>query len=315
VGSDQGKPTNVYDLRIYLPPNEIYLIPDDDAPYQYSNATFNLPLDTTHGPYPLIIFIHGTAGWKGQSQHQTEHWASRGFVVISANYPGIFLYDMLMESELHPVPKSNQSGDTRNLLTAIQAMKNPDFQFLNGHIDFTRVSIIGHSAGANALDQMGDIAQVLIPMAGSVSVHGSGPLLKNVLVLDAQNDSITGGDVPTERVYNGSPSPKRMSTMKLSGHLFCTDICWVSEDEGGIVGLAQKYGIWQAFLPLFEELGTDGCPFTNPEFLEPQEGWTFTNYLTAAVLAETQMCDTTMAQKIDDWVKSWEYIDLYSESL
>jgi len=311
IGSDKGLKTNIYDLRSYLPPNEEFLIPDNDAPYQYSNTTYNLPLDAFHGPYPVIIFIHGFSGWKGQTLHQVEHWASRGFVVVCANYPGIYLRDVLLESELKPVPSADQYNDTINILNAITTLSNPDLAFLKGNLDLNRLSIIGHSAGAMATERFGDYAPVLIPMAGNGFVNG-GKKVISLLLLGATNDTITGGAPTQESSYNRSHltlpnSIKRLSVLLYSGHLFCTDLCWIKADEGGLVGVAQKYGIWQAFLPSFIQLGTDGCQFANPAFLPPEEPWFFTNYLTAAVLEETQMCDATMKNKIINFTQTYKY--------
>jgi len=313
-GSNKGLPTNIYDLRDYLPPNEEFLIPDDDAPYQFSNATFDLPLDTSYGPYPVIIFIHGTSGWKGQSQHSTEHWASRGFIVVSANYPGIFMRDMLMATELQPTPSVDQVNDTQAILSQLRNLTNPDLFFLKASMDLTRITVIGHSAGGAATEKFVDDAQVLIVLAAGGRVE-KGTQLKSFLTLEATNDSVAGGQPTAEELYRVSPSPKRMAVMEFSGHLFCTDICWVKEDEGGLVGVAQKYKIWQAFIPAFIKLGTDGCPWVDPTFLEPPEGWAFTNFMTAAVVEETQLCDSSMAQKIRDYAASYQYMSEYLEDL
>jgi predicted dienelactone hydrolase len=51
--------------------------------------------DTSHAPYPLVIFSHGLGGFRFQSAFLMEHLASYGFVVMAADHPGSTLADML----------------------------------------------------------------------------------------------------------------------------------------------------------------------------------------------------------------------------
>ena len=43
----------------------------------------------------MIIFAHGTAGFRHQSLAQMTHWASHGFVVAAVDHPGLKLGDLL----------------------------------------------------------------------------------------------------------------------------------------------------------------------------------------------------------------------------
>src|SRR6188768_864981 len=73
AGSDAGKPTERYDIRKQLPPTEAAKIPDGDNPWQSCDCVRDLPLDDTHGPYPVVLFVHGTASFRHQSLHQVTH--------------------------------------------------------------------------------------------------------------------------------------------------------------------------------------------------------------------------------------------------
>merc|ERR1712000_289107 len=94
--------------------------------------------------------------------------------------------------------------------------------------------------------------------------------------------------------------PKRFTSVDELGHLFCTDLCWIGEDKGGIVQIAKDLGISVA--SAFGGLGTNGCSYLNkpggPNFLEPECGWQFTNYASAAALEEVLRCDTGMAKAL-----------------
>ncbi|MGO8991732.1 MAG: hypothetical protein ACLQVI_00280 [Polyangiaceae bacterium] len=60
-GSDACQPQVTYDIRLDLPASQQGKIPDAANPLQYCDCYRDLPIDDTHGPYPVITFIHGTA--------------------------------------------------------------------------------------------------------------------------------------------------------------------------------------------------------------------------------------------------------------
>lgn len=311
MGSEAGREPETYDVRQYLPDQDKDRIPDDDAPIQFGTGFNGLPLDETRGRFPVIIFIHGTAGWAGQSLQQVEHWASRGFVVASATYPGINLRDLLKLTYLEPIPNTNQAGDARLIHQELTTLRDPRLRFLDGFIDIAQLGMGGHSAGAGALLGFGDVAKVLVPMATRFGVL-PGAALESVVVIGGGQDGVTGGIASTEAAFNGSPSPKRAAVQRDIGHLFCTDLCTMRADAGGIVGLATRYGMWQG--PLFAPLGTDGCQYANPRFIDPEEGWYFTNFMSAAAFEETLLCEPEMAEVFPE-IKDYEFIEAYFEDL
>jgi predicted dienelactone hydrolase len=73
------------DFRALLTDKINKKIPDSAIPVMHYNQTFQaLKMDISHGPFPVIVFVHGTAGWRTQSLNLQSHWASRGFVVVAA---------------------------------------------------------------------------------------------------------------------------------------------------------------------------------------------------------------------------------------
>ncbi|MGZ3429814.1 MAG: alpha/beta hydrolase family protein, partial [Polyangia bacterium] len=237
LGSDAGKTKIIYDIREHLPPADATKIPDSDNPPQECNCFRDLPLDTTHGPYPIVVSIHGTAAFRTQSLTFMTHWASRGFVVVSADHPGIELKDILGGTN---VGASDEAGDTTKALDALAAPTG-DLAFLAGHLDGARIAVSGHSAGGSAVAGFGDRAQVLIPMA-AMGVN-AGAMLKSTLVMGAGMDGIsryTGQQMG----YSSSPKPKRLVAIGgNAGHLAFSDLCAIGADKGGILKIAQDHGI------------------------------------------------------------------------
>ena len=195
----------------------------------------DLPLDTTHGPYPVHIHVHGTAAWRSASAHQLTHMASRGFVVLAADHPGITLYDLM---RLGNGQEIDQEGDARRMIAELETLADPQLQFLNNSFTIERLAVSGHSAGGSAVSNLGDKAQVLMPWASSGATAGDA--LKSILVLGGEQDGIVAYRSQVTG-YERSPVPKRLIGVAGAGHLWCTDLCWIGEENGGLVQIALEY--------------------------------------------------------------------------
>jgi len=121
------------------------------------NALLNAAPDASQGPYPLIVFSHGNNGLRLQSLFLTEHLASYGFVVISADHPGSAL-NLNQVLGLSSAPTTAQTEDNfitsyalrpNDLLREIaQAEKlNAAGGQLAGIIDTNTIAVSGHSFG------------------------------------------------------------------------------------------------------------------------------------------------------------------------
>jgi alpha-beta hydrolase superfamily lysophospholipase len=275
-GSDAGKQGKVYDLREWLPTSEKAKIPDADNPWQRSHSFADLPLDADHGPYPVVIFVHGTAGFRTQSLEHMEHWASRGFVVLAADHPGLFLGDLLD----FDTAERDLDGDLNALVSAAKQASG-DLAFLNGRADTARVAMAGHSAGGGAVQARGADAAVLMPLAAGGTKAGA--KLVSTLVMAGQADKVVAY-ADTVKGYDASPKKKRLLGVAKAGHLFPSALCWLENDGGAnIFEVAQQYGVKNASLAglLFD------CPADQPG---PTELRAVVNFATAATLEETLHC-------------------------
>jgi hypothetical protein len=300
-GSEAGLEAARYDLRLLLPEAEQGKIPDEANPFQGCDCYRDLPLDDAHGPYPVVLFIHGTAGFRSQSLTFMTHWASRGFVVVSSDHDGITLGDVL-EGNLN----ADQAGDAGKVLDALQAPAG-ELAFLEGHIDAGRIGMAGHSAGGSAISGFGGRAQVLMPMAAGGATPGGA--LKSTLILGAIEDAI----VPyssQQGGYAGAAPMKRLVGLSGAGHLAFSDLCVLGADQGGILQIALDYGVEvpEFLIPLAQ----DGC---GDGFLDPAIGFTITNAATAAALQETLHCDARGAAALTGLVAQHPEVGEYLEAL
>ncbi len=281
-GSEAGKQRVSYDLRAWLPAAERDKIPDEAAPSQQCDCHRDLELDDIRGPYPVVFFIHGTAAFRTQSLAQLTHWASRGFIVVSADHPNIFLGDAL-QLKLG----ANQAGDVRTIAAALRAAQD-GFDFLNGRADLSQMAATGHSAGGSACKSLGDIdgMRVLMPMAAG-GVDPAKPV-DSTLVLLGDADITVAPDNTIEG-YETSVGNKRLVALAGAGHLVFSQLCEIAGDAGDLYSLALQWDITipPGTGPLFKQLATDGCL---PGQFKGVAATPIINRVTSAVLEETLRC-------------------------
>lgn len=254
------------------------------------------------GVFPLMVFVHGTGGFRWNSASIIHLWVSRGWVVVSADYPGIWLHDLvsLATNPFVPVPPIEQEEDTRKLMRVIDDIPfgggDPRLDFLRGRIDARREqrAISGHSAGAFVSGRLGDTFGIVIPMAGNGVDPDPRVNPPSSLILGAENDSVV---VPRQQRqgYDSTDPPKRLVIAAGVGHQFCSDLCVIGRRHGGLIKVARECGILIAgLLPSF---GTDGCQFVDGNFAAPEQGWRVIEKYSVAVMEETARCDRAMTAR------------------
>jgi dienelactone hydrolase len=97
--------------------------------------------DTSHGPYPLVLFAHGYAVTPDFYAPMLARWAAAGYVVAAPVYP------ILSGSDGGPshVDYEKTFGDTSFVITQVLALGGGDP--LAGLADRKRIAAAGHSDG------------------------------------------------------------------------------------------------------------------------------------------------------------------------
>jgi hypothetical protein len=278
-GADAGKPTERYDIRKQLPASEAAKIPDADNPWQDCACVRDLELDRQHGPYPVVLFVHGTASFRHQSLHHVTHWASRGFIVVAADHPGLRLGDMLGMACGGSSPSQALSTDLDAIVDAL-GQASGDLAFLAGHLDMSRLAVTGHSAGGGAAAAAATKpgVEVVISMAGNRATTTA-----SSLYLGGLADSVVSwGQVRT--AYEGAARPRRLVGITGGGHLAFSDLCHTKNpSDQDLLQVASQYQVCGAQLAgfLFD------C---DPSHIDGPAGWAIVNYASAAVLESTLHC-------------------------
>ncbi len=96
------------------------------------------------GPYPLIVFAHGFSASRAQSAQFTRHLASRGYVVVSPDFPS-------SNGGAPGGPRLRavieQPADVSFILDELLLRDEELDWLLAGAVDFDRIGMTGHSLG------------------------------------------------------------------------------------------------------------------------------------------------------------------------
>jgi hypothetical protein len=299
VGSEVGQSQVSIDLRSWLPPSEAAKISDAAAKSVEFGSFKDLELDATHGPYPVVILVHGTGAFRVASGLTQAQWASRGFVVIAADHPNLFLTDMIVAGCGMTAPGLDLNADVDAEIAAVNKPAG-DLAFLAGHVDTTRIALAGHSAGAFNVAQFTNKpnVQVVILLAGTHDVAASSTL-KSVLFIGGMADSVLTYTPPATGIggflypgtqteaYMGSPAPKHLVGITGGGHLAVTDLCQNNAMGMNAIEVAMANGVCGlGLLPSLFDCGT----------VDRLKGTAIVNAASTAALEETLHCLDRSAQ-------------------
>jgi len=284
-GSERGAPPVRYDLRAVMPSTEAAKIPDAANAWLACECSRDLPIDDKHGPYPVVVFLHGAASFRAQSAFLMTHWASRGFVVVAPDLPGVGLKAALGgEEQTAPLGAANQVFD----VLAKASVPDP-LAFVRASLGRGR-ALVGHSLGSMLSTTVVDRpeVEVRIAMAGFAQPDAKA----SWLVLAGDHDGIAYAPDAAQR-FATAPAPSRLGVVHGAGHLAFSDLCTLGVDRGGAIAIAKQYGV--AVPPLLEKLALDGCRPTDAPFATTAP---LIRALTVGVLEEKLRCDPAATRAI-----------------
>lgn len=278
-GAGEGRETARYDMREWLPEDERDEIPDDKAPFFEMDAYRDVAA-SAEGPFPVVLFSHGFAGYRMQSTFLTVHLASWGYVVASADHPGRGLAAVL-EGNLSR--EDDAPATMEAVRDELRSRAMADSGRFSGLIDDNKLAVTGHSAGAGSAVSFAvdNPADAVVGYAGG-PMDTSSPIDINgeVFLMAGTRDGI----VPASRVRSAwealnAPGTRRYLSLKDAGHLAFSDICLIGRDRGGLLEIASRNGV---NVPNFiKTLASDGC---RDDDIPPELIWPMLNHYTVAQL-------------------------------
>lgn len=230
------------------------------------------------GPFPLVIFAHGSSSYRNQSTFLTTHLASWGFVVASVDYLERGLQSVLGSE---PDPPLDDVDLTRMVVMLIASENGRDGSLLRGRVSTDQIAITGHSAGGGTSARFGAEPDVItyIPLSAGISSDSTVALPdKPSLWIAGDIDGVADPE-STANAFAEASAPTRYVLIEDMGHLGPSDICAIGENGGGVIAIALEAG-----LPIPDNLvrlGTDGC---QDEAIAPEDGWPAINHFVTAQL-------------------------------
>lgn len=274
-GSEAGLEPDAYFIRDALPDTFDSLLPDDINPPFVTDAYRDVPA-SKGGPFPLVLFAHGSSSYRNQSTFLTAHLASWGFVVASVDYLERGLASVLGDE---PDPTIGDTDLSRMVVSLLASENEREGALLEGQVSTDRIAITGHSAGGGTSVRFGGEPDVVtyIPLSAGFSGDSTVELPdKPSLWLTGDIDAIVAPE-RVENAFAAADPPTRVVIIENMGHLGPSDICAIGDSGGGVIQIALDAG-----LPISDNLvrlGTDGC---QPEALPVEDGWpTIRHFVTA----------------------------------
>ena len=205
------------------------------------NAIVDASVDGAHGPYPVVLFSHGSCGFPGQSVFLTSLLATHGFIVIAPPHPGNTIGDFPSCGSFQAQVSSAQERpqDMIFVLDQILAADADSGSDFFGLVDETAIAMTGHSFGGlttylvQAIEPRVTAAMPMAPAAGPASM-----LTVPSLTMIGEIDSVVN-NTATRTAYANSVAPKRLVEILDAGHFAFSGGCFAGPDCNPPVTLTQ----------------------------------------------------------------------------
>ena len=244
-----------YSVRSFLPPAVGDLVPDTIDDVRSIDATRDGQA-ASDGPYPVVLFSHGSTSFRLQSSVLAQHLASWGIVTASTDHPSRDLLNALGGTTEGQPDSVDDARALRSYLTTLT-----DDAVLGGVLDNERVALGGHSAGGGTIARMADDEGI----AGYVSyASGLGDAAPDVpsLFMAGELDMIVSPD-RTADAFELAPAPSWYWLFADTGHLAFSDLCTAGSEGATLIDLAEAAGLGALVDDNLRRLGTDGCEEPN----------------------------------------------------
>ena len=195
-------------------------------------AVIDAPLDADGGPYPVVMFSHGSCGYARQSLFLTPLLASHGFVVVSVPHPGNQIFDFPQCGTPAAQARSFQErpADLGFVLDRMLALGSSPGSAFVGALDADRIGMMGHSFGGMDTYRVAGVDpryRVAVPMAPAV--FGEPALEIPTLTVLGGIDSVVDPDAPRQ-AFAAAVRPKYQVVVEHAGHYTVSDACFVGPD-------------------------------------------------------------------------------------
>jgi dienelactone hydrolase len=220
--------TRVLDTVVWYP-TAAAAGPVDDA----TGGVVDAPVDASGGPYPVLLFSHGSCGYPLQSTFLLPLIASRGYVVVAPPHPGNTIYEFPNCGTIQ-VQVNSALERPQDVIFALDQMLAANADAASpffGALDPSRIGMSGHSFGGFTtfrVLQLDSRFKVAVPMAPATPGNNPAFSVPSLMMLGAI-DSVVNDDA-ARQAYAASASPKYKVEIEHAGHYAFSNLCFPSAD-------------------------------------------------------------------------------------
>jgi predicted dienelactone hydrolase len=196
-------------------------------------ATRDAPL-LAGGPYPLVLFVHGSSSSRTVYSYLTIGLASAGYVVAAADFPLTSLATPGGASDLHV---TDEVGDLSFLADQLKAASVDAADALHAAVDGLHYAVVGHSTGG-AVAELAAFApndaaithdarvSAIVPLSGDACMFNA-QFFKSrsvpTFVIGASDDLFVPVADNGQWLFDNTNAPHLMAKLIGAQHVYYTD--------------------------------------------------------------------------------------------
>ena len=248
------------------------------------------PAPAADGPFPLVLYSHGSGGLRYVSSFFTEILASHGFVVVAPDHAGNTAIDSFAGTDTDRDQTAlNRPADTAFVISAMLGEDGVDTpEGFEGLADAERIGMVGHSFGGFTslvsttgyesvpADERVDAVVGWAPYSSIIPDEDLEAIEVPTLLMVGTKDETTPPDPETERPWDLVPGrPLYRVDIADGGHQSFTDICEYQ------TLLAELPDVAPAIIDAVDEYAAEGC---TDELIDIDEAHRIANLYTVSFL-------------------------------
>jgi pimeloyl-ACP methyl ester carboxylesterase len=194
------------------------------------------------GPYPLVLFVHGSSSGRDVSTFLTIALAQAGYVVAAADFPLTALDTPGGASDLHV---SDQVGDLSFLCDQLKAAAQDPMDELSGAVDGLSYAVVGHSTGGavaelaafggnDALITHDPRVVAAVPLSGDACMFDP-PFFKTrtvpIFAIGASDDLFVRFANSGQWVFENTGAPHLLADLIGGQHMYYTDLTFLDDAD------------------------------------------------------------------------------------